>query len=105
MEQDERIDYIPGTEIGETLTQIKQYLESDIRNLTERLHYKEKEVHKLKETLHIIKRADEGNKQLINKLLGDLSKLQNDIEWYKKTYEKRSFLGVIREKLFRKRGK
>ena len=41
----------------------------------------------------------DGNRQLINKLLGDISKLQNDIEWYKRTYEKRSFLGYIKEKI------
>jgi DNA repair exonuclease SbcCD ATPase subunit len=41
----------------------------------------------------------EGNRQLINKLLNDIGHYQNDIDWYKRTYEKRSFWGVIREKL------
>ena len=41
----------------------------------------------------------EGNRQLINKLLGDLSRAQQDIEWYKRTYENRSLLGVIKDKL------
>jgi len=45
----------------------------------------------------------EGNRQLINKLLGDLSKLQNDVEWYKRTYEQRSFLGTLREKIFKRK--
>ncbi|RYY62879.1 MAG: hypothetical protein EOO05_01110 [Chitinophagaceae bacterium] len=47
-------------------------------------------------------RNGEGNRQLINKLLGDLDRLAQDIEWYKRTYEKRSLLGTIRQKLFKK---
>lgn len=42
---------------------------------------------------------NEGNKQLINKLLGEISTLQNNIEWYKRTYEARSFLGVLKERV------
>jgi chromosome segregation ATPase len=42
----------------------------------------------------------EGNRQLINKLLNDLERAQQDIEWYKRTYEKRSLLGTIKQKLF-----
>jgi septal ring factor EnvC (AmiA/AmiB activator) len=45
----------------------------------------------------------EGNRQLINKLLGEISRLQNDIDWYKRTYEKRSLLGIVREKFFHKK--
>lgn len=41
----------------------------------------------------------ESSRQLINKLLGDISHYQNDIEWYKRTYEKRSLWGVMKEKL------
>jgi DNA repair exonuclease SbcCD ATPase subunit len=41
----------------------------------------------------------ESNRQLINKLLGDISHYQKDIEWYKRTYEKRSLWGVMKEKL------
>jgi predicted RNase H-like nuclease (RuvC/YqgF family) len=47
-------------------------------------------------------RNSEGSRQLINKLLNDIERLQHDVEWYKRTYEKRSLLGTIREKLFRK---
>jgi len=43
--------------------------------------------------------SSEGNRQLINKLLSDLSRTQQDIEWYKRTYERRSLLGVIKDKL------
>lgn len=48
-------------------------------------------------------RNNEGNRQLINKLLNDIDRLQQDIEWYKRTYETRSFLGTIKQKLFSKR--
>ena len=47
-------------------------------------------------------RTGEGNRQLINKLLGDLDRLAQDIEWYKRTYEKRSLFGTLRQKLLRK---
>jgi len=32
----------------------------------------------------------EGNRQLINKLITDVDKLQQNIDWYKRTYEGRS---------------
>ena len=41
----------------------------------------------------------EGNRQLINKLITDIDRLQQNIEWYKRTYETRSLLGVIKDKL------
>lgn len=41
----------------------------------------------------------EGNRQLINKLLNDIERLQQDVEWYKRTYEKRSLAGVIKDRL------
>jgi peptidoglycan hydrolase CwlO-like protein len=46
---------------------------------------------------------NEGNRQLINKLLGDIDRLRQDLEWYRRTYEKRSFLGTIKEKIFFKK--
>jgi peptidoglycan hydrolase CwlO-like protein len=41
----------------------------------------------------------EGNRQLINKLITDIDRLQQNIEWYKRTYETRSLFGVIKDKL------
>ena len=46
-----------------------------------------------------VEQKAESNRQLINKLLGDISHYQKDIEWYKRTYEKRSLWGVMKEKL------
>ena len=40
-----------------------------------------------------------GNRQLINKLITDIDKLHQDIDWYKRTYEARSLFGVIKDKL------
>lgn len=98
METDER--YV---EIKAHLAKLAQYVDSDIVNLKKQLHEKEAEVINYKEQLENAQNLIDGNRQLINKLLGDLSKLQNDIEWYKRTYEQRSFLGTIREKIFRKK--
>lgn len=102
MEQDEKVLLIQNIEIEESLAQIKQYMETDIYKLTKQINKKDIEIKNLKEELINVQQLADGNKQLINKLLGDLSKSHNDIDWYKKTYQKRSFLGVIREKLFRR---
>ncbi|MEO5683257.1 MAG: hypothetical protein ABIQ88_11490 [Chitinophagaceae bacterium] len=92
----------PNKELENSLNQIKHYLEKSIRELTAQVREKDGEIKLLKEALEKAQQQSEGNSQLINKLLGELSKLQNDVEWYKLTYEKRSFLGTIREKLFRR---
>jgi predicted RNase H-like nuclease (RuvC/YqgF family) len=44
-------------------------------------------------------RNSEGNRQLINKLLNDIDRLNRDMDWYKRTYEKRSLAGLIKDKL------
>jgi len=53
----------------------------------------------MQERVAEIEQKAESNRQLINKLLGDISHYQNDIEWYKRTYEKRSIWGVMKDKL------
>jgi len=89
-------------EIRESLGEIKHYLEKNIRTLSAEVEKKDEEIHELRAALDKARQQAEGNSQLINKLLGELSKLQNDVEWYKLTYEKRSLLGTLRQKLFRK---
>jgi hypothetical protein len=59
-------------------------------------------ISRLEDQLQECRQTNEGTRQLINKLLNDISNYQKDIEWYKRTYEKRSLLGTIRQKLFRK---
>ncbi len=93
--------YIADKEIKDGLLQMKHYLEETIRDLKRENEKKENENRYLKESLDKARQQAEGNTQLVNKLLGELTKLQNDIEWYKRTYEKRSLLGTIREKLLR----
>ena len=102
MEHDEKLLQDDYTDIRESLLKIKQYLEREIKRLNFELRIKDAEIKKLRSANEAGQELMEGNKQLINKLLGDLSMLQNDVEWYKKTYERRSFLGVVREKLFHK---
>jgi len=102
MEQDETITLLQSSKITDSLIQIKKYLEKDIYSLRKELDTKNNELQSLKADLDNIQHLTEGNRQLINKLLGELSKLQNDIGWYKRTYEQRSFLGTIREKIRRK---
>ncbi len=102
METDEVRVY---AEMKESLAKIEEYLETDIHNLTRELLSKDAEIRKYKEQLEQVQHSIDGNKQLINKLLGDLSKLYNDLEWYKRTYEQRSFLGTVWEKIFKGRKK
>lgn len=92
-------------EIKETLSQIQQYLNTEIVALKASINKKDNDIKEYKEQLTTAKKSIEGNRQLINKLLGDLSKLQNDVEWYKRTYEQRSFLGTVKEKLLTKKKK
>ncbi len=101
MEQDENSTLV-RSEILDELFQIKQYLERDMAILRKEIFGKDNKIKLLKEELDNTQHLVEGNRQLINKLLGELSKLQNNIEWYKRTYEQRSFIGMMRQKLMRK---
>lgn len=74
--------------------------EEEIQRLHLLIESKDKIILETGEKLAECQRNSEGNRQLINKLLGDIDRLRQDIDWYKRTYEKRSFLGTIKEKLF-----
>lgn len=76
--------------------------EKEIENLRFLNDEKNKSIFQLNEKMEEAKRRVEGNRQLINKLLFDIERLQQDIDWYKRTYETRSLLGTIKEKLFKK---
>lgn len=76
--------------------------ESEIQRLHALVEEKNRVVLETNTKLAECIRNNEGNRQLINKLLGDLDRLAQDIEWYKRTYEKRSLLGTLRQKLFRR---
>jgi len=69
-----------------------------------KMHAEEKDLmlKRMNDQLQECRQTNEGTRQLINKLLNDISNYQKDIEWYKRTYEKRSLAGTIWQKLFRK---
>ena len=77
--------------------------EQEIKRLRALSEERTGEIVQLKATVAECMRNAEGNKQLINKLLNDIDRLNQDVEWYKRTYEKRSFLGTIKQKLIHKR--
>ncbi len=70
-----------------------------LKGLEAKLADEQKEKKELYKHLTEENKKQEGTKQLINKLLEDIRRYQNDIEWYKRTYEKRSLIGTIKEKM------
>jgi uncharacterized coiled-coil protein SlyX len=98
------------------LKEIQQKLQEEIINkqavieglgqetavLRSQLASKDQVIQELELRLVENQRSIEGNRQLINKLLNDLDRMQQDVEWYKRTYENRSFWGTVKQKLVRK---
>ena len=98
----ELIDHKLDTEIlGKQKTIERQ--EQEIWRLHLLAEGKDKIILEIREKLSEYINNSEGNRQIINKLLGDISRLRQDLEWYKKTYETRSLFGMMREKLLRKK--
>ena len=107
---------LPAEYIGNMLEQIEQKLDEEIGFKQQTITRQENEIQKLRSIIEeknfTIKemgdkatdylRSSEGNRQLINKLLTDIDRLKQDIEWYKRTYVQRSFLGTVKQKLFGK---
>ena len=107
---------LPEEHITNMLEQIEQKLDEEIGFKQQTITRQENEIQKLRTVIEeknsIMKemsdkatdylRSSEGNRQLINKLLTDIDRLKQDIEWYKRTYVQRSFLGTIKQKLFGK---
>lgn len=101
--------------IFQALRLIQQQLEKEIVSKQKTIERQEEEIRKQRNDLEqkselVIslnlkfqecQRSNEGSRQLINKLLNDIDRKNQDIEWYKRTYETRSLLGTIREKVFR----
>lgn len=98
----ELIEYKLDTEVQAKQNTIER-LELEIQRLHLQIEGKDKIIQETAEKLSDCSSKNEGNRQLINKLLGDIDRLNQDIEWYKRTYEKRSFLGTVKEKLFLKK--
>jgi predicted RNase H-like nuclease (RuvC/YqgF family) len=103
--------------ISDLLESIDQKLDEEIGFKQQTITRQENEIEKLRTVIEeknvIIRnmyekvaecqRVSEGNRQLVNKLLSDIDRLKQDIEWYRRTYVKRSLLGTVKEKLFGKR--
>ncbi|MBO9200688.1 MULTISPECIES: kinetochore Spc7 family protein [Niastella] len=83
--------------------QVIDELRLDIEKLQEEIGQKNSETARLTEQLNQSGQHVEGHRQLINKLLNDIEHIQNDIEWYKRTYERRSIWGVLKEKLTKRK--
>ena len=104
-------------DIQHTLDMIEQKIDSEIAAKQKSIELQEREIQKLhalaeEKNKMIIELNEkltegiqnlEGNRQLINKLLNDIDRLNHDIDWYKKTYETRSLLGTIKEKVLGRR--
>lgn len=73
--------------------------EEELRRLQALLEEKTRVIADVEEKLLESMRKSEGNRQLINKLLGDIDRLNQDVEWYKRTYEKRKVLGIVKDRL------
>lgn len=103
-------------EINAQLQQLRNGLMQEVQAKQETIAQYEQEISRLLELLQLRDQEKEenekhrvetdarmeGNKQLINKLLGQIDRLQQDIDWYKRTYVKRSLLGTLKQKLFPK---
>ena len=77
-------------------------LEEQVAGLKTLSEEKNSLIGKLESQLLECRQTNEGTRQLINKLLNDISNYQKDLEWYKRTYVKRSLPGTIWQKLFKK---
>jgi chromosome segregation ATPase len=108
----------PGyKQINEKLEQITQYLvremeykqqiiaeqRLEMEQLKMAINQKAVVITSLEQQLNQSAQHTEGHRQLINKLLNDLEHCQNDIDWYKRTYERRSIWGVLKDRLTKKK--
>jgi len=119
MKNDILYDKINGTTpdsmsvILKTLSFIQQKLEKEVETNHQIIEWQHTELKRLQaevldKNISIVdlgtKLSDcqtqaEGNRQLINKLITDIDRLQQAIEWYRRTYETRSLAGIIKDKL------
>ena len=78
---------------------ILDWQQQEVKRLQSEVSNKESTIAELNTKLAECRSHVEGNRQLINKLITDIDRLQQNIDWYKRTYESRSLLGVIKDKL------
>jgi chromosome segregation ATPase len=104
------------TSIDNELTRIRDYIEKEItfkqgmiiqlqsqlQELESLVIEKDVRIESLQEKLEECRQSTEGMRQLMNKLLNDIGNYQKDIAWYRRTYEQRSLLGILKDKFLRK---
>ncbi|HEV8284095.1 MAG TPA: hypothetical protein VGQ09_07280 [Chitinophagaceae bacterium] len=76
-----------------------KWQQEELKRLQAEVMEKNNDITELNTRLTECRSHVEGNRQLINKLITDIDRLQQNIDWYKRTYESRSLLGVIKDKL------
>lgn len=108
VDQAQLVQYIYRSleDIGQKLSDEVAYKQVIIDNchqeltvLRAQVELKDQAIQSLEHKILENQRSIEGNRQLINKLLNDLERRQQDIEWYKRTYENRSLLGIMKDKI------
>jgi DNA repair exonuclease SbcCD ATPase subunit len=72
-----------------------------VRELNDAVLNKDEQLEQYREKLAESSQNIDGLRQLLNKLLNDIENHQKDIDWYKRTYETRSLLGILKDKFFR----
>ncbi|HEV2355901.1 MAG TPA: hypothetical protein VGR89_16745 [Puia sp.] len=77
-------------------------LMTQVREMKAAMAAKDAHIRDLREKLGKSSQDAEGLRQLMNKLLNDIENYQKDIDWYRRTYEQRSLLGILKDKFFRK---
>jgi chromosome segregation ATPase len=101
------------TDLHKSIQNIEQHLVKELqlkqKALDEKkaelsmLHFlmeeKNQTVLQLQEKIGECQQNIEGNRQLINKLLNEQARMQQDLEWYKRTYETRTLLGLIKDRV------
>lgn len=104
------------TSVDTELTRIRDYIEKEItfkqtmilqlqkqlQELETMVIQKDLTIETLQEKLEECRLNTEGMRQLVNKLLNDIGNYQKDIGWYRRTYEQRSLLGILKDKFLRK---
>jgi peptidoglycan hydrolase CwlO-like protein len=84
---------------AEVNRQILQWQQAELKRLQHEVLEKNNVIGDLTAKLRDCHTQSEGSRQLINKLITDIDRLQQAIEWYRKTYETRSLAGIIKDKL------
>ncbi len=73
--------------------------ENELHRLRSDQANRDVELKVVKQQLQEANENAEGSRQLVNKLLNDIERMQQDLSWYKRTFENRSLMGTMKEKI------